>query len=166
MTARTLVIGLGNPLLGDDGVGWRVAEEVQKQIGSNASAFSNPTEVDCHAGGGLSLMERLVGYDRAVIVDALCSGRPPGEVSRSRLEDLPDFSSAHTGAAHDTSLQNALRLGRMIGAHLPEGIIVIGVEAQSVYDFSETLSPPVARAVPVAVRRVLDLLEEACHDLA
>ncbi len=181
---KTLIIGLGNPILGDDGVGWHVAEEVKRRVadrewpmansetaaddGKHPSAISqqpSAIEVDFHAGGGLSLMERLVGYDRAVIVDALWSGRPAGGVSCSRLDDLPDFSSAHTSAAHDTSLQNALRLGRMMGAHLPEGILVVGVEAQSVYDFGEILSPPVAEAVPLAARRVLELLEDKSHGL-
>jgi len=174
---RTLVVGLGNPILGDDGVGWRVAEEVKRLIadgewqmanGDAPSAISHQPsaiEVDCFALGGLSLMERLVGYDRAIIVDAVTTGQPPGTVSRFRLDELPDFSTAHTSAAHDTSLQNALRVGRTMGAHLPNEILVVGIEAQSVYDFSEILSPPVAEAVPVAARLVLELLEEKPHGL-
>ena len=177
---RTLVIGLGNPILGDDGVGWRVAEEVQRRLqiadfrfqsepAESQSAIYNPKseiEVDCFALGGLSLMERLIGYDRAIIVDAVTTGRPPGTVSRFRLDDLPGFSTAHTSAAHDTSLQNALRVGRTMGAHLPGAVIVVGVEARSVYDFSEILSPPVAEAVPVAARLVFELLEEESHGLS
>jgi hydrogenase maturation protease len=174
---RTLVVGLGNPILGDDGVGWRVAEEVKRLIadgewqmanGDAPSAISHlpsAIEVDCFALGGLSLMERLVGYDRAIIVDAVATGQPPGTVSRFRLDELPDFSTAHTSAAHDTSLQTALRVGRTLGAHLPGEVLIVGVEAQSVYDFSEILSPPVAEAVPVAARLVLELLEEKPHGL-
>ena len=176
---RTLVVGLGNPILGDDGVGWRVAEEVKRRLqiadfrsqiepAESQSAILNPKseiEVDSLALGGLSLMERLVGYDRAIIVDAVSTGQPPGTVSRFRLDELPDFSTAHTSAAHDTSLQTALRVGRTMGAHLPGEVLIVGVEAQSVYDFSETLSPPVAAAVPVAVRLVLELLEDKPHDL-
>ena len=65
---KTLVIGLGNPILGDDGVGWRVAERVQQQI-------RDPSiEVDFHAGGGLSLMERLGGHGGAVLIDGINLG--------------------------------------------------------------------------------------------
>ncbi|MBI4770166.1 MAG: hypothetical protein HY784_07090, partial [Chloroflexi bacterium] len=73
----TLILGLGNPILGDDGLGWRVAEEVRRRLqaadGGSArqSAIRNPKseiEVDAFALGGLSLMERLVGYDRAILV--------------------------------------------------------------------------------------------------
>ena len=53
---KTLMIGLGNPILGDDGVGWRVAEEVTRKTNRPADI-----EVDCVALGGLSLMERLTG---------------------------------------------------------------------------------------------------------
>lgn len=176
---KTLIVGLGNPILGDDGVGWRVAEAVRKQWQradlrlliddeTPRSSLSHPklaVEVDCFALGGLSLMERLVGYDRAIIVDAITTGQPPGTVSRLRLDELPDFSTAHTSAVHDTSLQNALRVGRTMGAQLPEEIWVVGVEAQCVYDFSETLTPPVAEAVPVAARLVLELLEDKAYGL-
>jgi hydrogenase maturation protease len=162
---RTLVVGLGNPILGDDGVGWRVADEVRQRLLLAARRGQSAIEVDSLALGGLSLMERLIGYDRAIIVDAVATGQPPGTVSRFRLDELPDFSTAHTSAAHDTSLQTALRVGRTMGAHLPGEVLIVGVEAQSVYDFSEILSPPVAEAVPVAARLVLELLEEKPHGL-
>ncbi len=169
---KTLVVGLGNPLLGDDGVGWRVAEAVRRQLKIDdsrlpighpvsQSEIRNPKseiEVECFALGGLSLMERLVGYDRAILVDAVTTGRPPGTVVCFGLDDLPEFSTAHSSAAHDVSLQNALRLGRALGAPLPAEVRVVGVEAQRVYDFSETLSPAVQAAVPAAVQAVMSLL--------
>lgn len=112
--------------------------------------------------GGLSLMERLVGYDRAIVVDAICTGEaPPGSVRCFALDDLPDFCTGHTTASHDVSLQTALRVGRAMGAKLPREIVVVAVEAEHVYDFCETLSPPIAAAVPEAVRQVLALLEKA-----
>jgi hydrogenase maturation protease len=147
---KTLVLGLGNPLLSDDGVGWRVAELVQAQI-------ANPDiEIDFHSGGGLSLMERLIGYDRAIIIDALNTGRAPqGTVSAFRLEDLPNDAQSHLASAHETTLQTALQVGRTMGAALPNDILIVAVEAQNVYDFSEELSPAVASAVPKAVELVI-----------
>jgi len=62
-TPFTLVVGLGNPILGDDGIGWRVADAVR--------AIKPDIEVDCLALGGLSLMERLVGYGRVIIIDSI-----------------------------------------------------------------------------------------------
>jgi hydrogenase maturation protease len=148
---RTIVVGLGNPILGDDGVGWRVAEAV--------GALHPEVEVECLALGGLSLMERLVGYQRAIVIDALQTpnGRP-GQVLCLPLEDLPDRSSGHTTSAHDTSLRTALRLGQAMGADLPVEVIVVGVVVAPGYDFSEALSEPVDAAVPAAARLVAALL--------
>ena len=159
MAGRTLIVGLGNPILGDDGVGWHVAEEVRRQLGFSPVADSGPLEIDCVALGGLSLMERLIGYDRAIVIDAMVSGtRPIGSVARLALEDVPDQSAGHMTAAHDTSLQNALKMGRAMGARLPGEVTVVAVEAQATFEFSEELSPPVAAAVPSAARAVMDLL--------
>lgn len=166
---KTLVVGLGNPLLSDDGVGWRVAEEVQRRLQleavsleTNQSTIPNlrsNIEVDCFALGGLSLMERLVGYDRAIVVDAVTFGAAPGSVTCCDLAALPDQSAAHLTAAHDTSLPNALRLGRLMGACLPDTVTIVGVEAERLFDFGEALTPAVAAAVPQAARLVLELLD-------
>ena len=150
---KILVLGLGNPLLSDDGVGWRVAEKVREQI-------TNPDiEIDVHAGGGLSLMERMIGYDQAIIIDALNTGhQPQGTVSSFRLEDLPNFAQSHLASAHETTLQTALQVGHTMGAALPKDIQIVAIEAQNVYDFSEELSPTVASAVPQAVALVISQL--------
>jgi hydrogenase maturation protease len=150
---KVLVLGLGNPLLGDDGVGWRVAEQVKERV-------ADPDiEIDFHSGGGLSLMERLIGYNCAIIIDALnTGGKPQGNVGCFRLEDLPNTAQSHLASAHETTLQTAIQVGRTMGADLPNDIIIVAIEAQNVYDFSEQLSPAVASAVPQAVELVIGQL--------
>ena len=156
-----LVIGLGNPILGDDGVGWRVAAALQQDLTADDS-YAADVEIDSFALGGLSLMERLVGYNKAIIIDAVQTGQSfPGQVHELTLEDLPDLSTGHSTAAHDTSLQTALRLGRAMGAVLPDDVSIIGIEAEQVYEFSEELTPDVAAAVPIAVQKVKELLKVA-----
>ena len=159
-TERVLILGLGNPLLGDDGVGWQIAEAVRARV-------QDPdVEVDCLAGGGLSLMERLVGYDRAILIDAITSGQGPlGSVYSFPVEALPDLSAGHLNSPHDTSLQTALRLGRTMGVHLPDHVMVVAVEAESVYDFKEELTPPVAAAVSRATQAVLNILQEPAESV-
>ncbi len=157
----TLVVGLGNPILGDDGVGWRVAERVAALL---PPALAEAVEVECFALGGLSLMERMVGYGRAIVIDAITTGAPDGQVRSLALEDLdgpPETAWAHATAVHDTSLRNALRLGRALGARLPDRVDVVGVEASDLYSFSEDLTPDVSAAVPIAVEAVLALLASA-----
>lgn len=157
----TLVVGLGNPILGDDGVGWRVAERVAALL---PQALAGEVEVERFALGGLSLMERMVGYRRAIVIDAITTGAPDGQVRALALEDLngpPDAAWAHATAVHDTSLSTALRLGREMGAPLPDNVHLVGVEASALYEFSEELTPDVAAAVPIAADAVLALLTSA-----
>ena len=146
--ATTLVIGLGNPILGDDGVGWCVAQHVQEHL------VAPDVEVACLALGGVTLMERLAGYRRAIIIDAMTTGAPIGTVLCVPLEELPNPATGHTASSHDTSLTTALNLGRKLGAKLPDEVWVVTVEAERLYEFSAGLSPAVAAAVPEAVRRV------------
>jgi hydrogenase maturation protease len=155
---KTLIVGLGNPILGDDAIGWRVAEQIQTRLALELTRLQG-LEVDCLALGGLSLMERLVGYQRAIIIDAMTTRRgPPGSVYCFPLDALPDRSVGHTTAAHDTSLTTAIALGRSMGASLPENITIVAVEAEQVYDFSEDLSPEIAAAIPQAEQVVFDLI--------
>ena len=152
---KTIVIGLGNPILGDDGIGWKIAEELASVIGQDSSV-----EIDTAALGGLSLMERMLGYDRVVLVDSMETGQGPvGSVQTFPLASLPDPMAGHSASAHDTSLITALQTAKSIGADIPKRVDVVAVEAQNVYAFSEELSAPVAAAVPVAVQAVLDLLQ-------
>lgn len=158
---RVLVLGLGNPILGDDGVGWRVAEQCAERIKTHPelATVTSFIEVDSHSGGGLSLVERIIGYDRAILIDAISTGtQPPGSVACFRLAELTNAGSAHTSSAHDTSLVTALELARQLGARVPETVMVVAVKAQNLYQFSEELSPEVGAAVPEAVEHVLDLV--------
>jgi hydrogenase maturation protease len=150
---KTIVIGLGNPILGDDGVGWVVAEEVMNHLPPDLDV-----DMDRLSLGGLSLMERLIGYDRAILIDALVSESEPGSVIVSRLEELPDTSSFHLTSIHDMSLQNAIKLGRQMGAKLPQDLTVIGISAKHIYDFREELSLPMQEAVPKAAQVVREML--------
>jgi hydrogenase maturation protease len=155
---KTLVVGLGNPILGDDGVGWKIAEAVEMQL-SNVQRPTSNIDVDCVALGGLSLMERMVGYERAIVIDSIGSGQHTlGEVYHFDLDDLYDPSAGHTTAVHDMSLMTALKLGRSMGAELPKQITVVAVESPYTYDFTEELTPLVQAAVPVAAQIVIDLL--------
>jgi hydrogenase maturation protease len=160
-----LIVGLGNPILGDDGVGWQVAESLTNWL-SNSSEITqkNLIEIETLSLGGLSLMEHLIDHTHVVIVDAVNTGQNPvGSIMRCRLEDLPMRVGSHLSSAHDTSLQNALLIGRKMGANLPGEIIIIGIEASSVYDFSEQLTEPVAAAVSQAKQHVIDQILEWTH---
>lgn len=158
--ATTLVIGLGNPILGDDGVGWWVVDALQDRLAQDAMTrrAAGDVELDRVCVGGLGLMERLVGYDRVILVDAILGGEMPGTVSVGSLAEIGCNLAGHLDSAHDVSLPEALTAGRALGAQLPTDITVVCVAVQRVDRFGERLSPEVAAALQVGVEDVLAVL--------
>jgi hydrogenase maturation protease len=153
---KTLVIGLGNPILGDDGVGWRVVELVKAEL---ECVEDIQVEFEFLSLGGLSLMERMEGYRDVIVVDSIMTGsKPNGTIFNLPLSRLPNLQAGHTTAIHDASLAAALDVGREMGLELPEDVWVVAVEAEYVYDFTEKLSPEVERAVPRVVELVKEIL--------
>jgi hydrogenase maturation protease len=160
--SRTVVVvGLGNPVLGDDGVGWRVADEVEVLLAAMVGAGADCPDVSVErlGVGGLRLMEFLDGFDEAILVDAAeFPDRPAGEVRSCALEDLDCYAAGHLDSAHDASLSTALALGRKLGASLPARIQTVTIQVHSTDEFSEQLTPAVEAAVPAAVAAVIALL--------
>ncbi len=144
--SSTLVLGMGNPILSDDGVGLYVAERLQ------AGPMPDGVEIQTSEVAGLRLLELLKGYDKVVIVDALRSGREPGEIVRY---DAAEFKGGHRyGSAHSIGLHTALELGRRLGMPMPDDVTVFAVEAEDVETFGEEFSCPVA----AAAEKVIDLV--------
>lgn len=150
---KTLVLGLGNPLLRDDAVGLLVAEQLRPLL-----ADQTDIEVGVDYWGGLRLMERMVGFDRAIVIDAIRSGAEPGRMQILSPGELPTQRSA---SAHDVNLLTALKLGRQAGAVLPadERITLLAIEAVDTTNFGEELTPEVAAAIPQAIETVLKMLD-------
>lgn len=152
MGVRSIIIGMGNSLLMDDGVGIQVVREVGNVLG-------NREDVElCELGtGGIRLMEAMAGFDRAWIVDAMVTGSaPPGTIRPFALSEF--VTSKNTYSTHDTDLATALEMGRMAGIKLPEEVRIWGVEAQETDLFGEVLTEAVAAAVPEVVETILEEL--------
>ena len=153
MTA-ILVLGMGNPILSDDGVGLEVARRLR------ATSLPDGVEVAESESGGLRLLELVRGFTHVAIIDAVQGSGAPGEVLRF---DAADFAGNHrTGSAHSIHVGTALELGRRLGYEMPDEVIVFGVEAEDVESFGETLSPSVANAADRAVSMVRDQVVRWC----
>jgi hydrogenase maturation protease len=153
MALPTLVLGLGNSILTDDGAGIHVVRAV-------AARCSQRNVVTIEASvGGLRLLDLIAGYDRVILIDAIQTpdGRP-GQVYRLAPNDLR--RSLHSGSTHDLSLMGALALGRRLGMHLPddETMVIFAIEAQDVLSFGEECTPAVAAAIPGVVEMVCEEL--------
>jgi len=148
---KTLVLGLGNPILSDDGAGIRVAQEVGKQLNDPQITVSETSAA------GLSLLDSIVGYDKVIIIDAIQTKK--GQAGQIYCMKSEDFSFAkHFSSPHQTNLVTALELGKMLGLVMPQKITIFAVEAKDIASFSEKCTPEVERAIPKAVKMVLEEL--------
>lgn len=143
-----MVIGVGNILLRDDGVGVHVVRELEGELTSESISVYECGTL------GLQILDYLDGADFVVIVDAVRSGKQPGVVSRflidqSKLEDPMELQSMHQVGVLDT-----LSLGRRM-VRLPDQIVVVGVEPKDV-SLGLDLSDEVKGSVQAAARMVLD----------
>ena len=148
---KTLVLGLGNLILSDDGAGIRVAQEVGKQLNDPQITVSETSAA------GLSLLDSIVGYDKVIIIDAIQTQKgQAGQIYRMKPED---FSFAkHLSSPHQINLVTALELGKMLDLAMPQKITIFAVEAKDIASFSEKCTPEVERAIPEVVKMVLEEL--------
>ena len=150
---KSLIIGLGNPIIGDDAIGCICAQEIERTIDKSV-----PVEVDQFYRGGISLMERIIGYDRVLIINStIGSGNGIGSVSTLGINDLP---SKNTSSAHDASLKDAIEFGKSLGEYLPETIKIVTVGIEAKFEFSEKLSNEVAQSIPIVVDLAIRWLKE------
>lgn len=142
---RTLVLGLGNELAGDDAVGLLVARGVREELGSTADVVES-------SASGLALIDVLAGYERAIVVDAILTGkRPPGTIVRMGLGDVGRVVASST---HQAGLPELAAVAERLGLGFPSRTEVLAVEVVDPYTLGAGLSGPVAAAVPELVRRV------------
>ena len=150
-----LILGLGNPLQGDDGIGCRVAEEF---VGASVTA-PLPDEVEVMDGGtpGVGLLNFFDERKRVIIVDAAEMGIAPGEFRKFTLHEITLTGSQERFSLHRSGVADALALARELKIELPE-IIFFGVQPASV-EWRDSLSPQVQAAVPRVITAVLNELK-------
>ena len=143
----TLVLGLGNILLGDEGVGVRVIERLQ-------TLYTFPEETQVMDGGtlALDLLPYVEDTDRLLVVDAVDMRAEPGTVVRISNEEVPTFLSIKV-SPHQMGLADILSAARLLG-HYPEDLVLWGVQPGKIEATLE-LSPPVAAQVDVLADKVL-----------
>jgi hydrogenase maturation protease len=140
-----IVVGIGNPLLKDDRAGIEVVEALKARNSKVSTAILYS--------GGREVVDTIIGYEEAVIVDACQMGLPPGTV----LELTPDaFFKCHTEPGWTgTSLEAALKNGQKVFPHrMPRKISIILVEAEDMSTFSTKCTPVVSHAISDVVDRI------------
>jgi hydrogenase maturation protease len=144
--ARVCIIGIGNTLMGDDGVGVRVAEELSsRDLGADVTVVSGATD-------GMALSHYFTDADAVVIVDAIAADDTPGSVYRLTPDDA-GISSLRPHSSHGISVPSIIFAARLQNA-CPE-VIVFAVQIGDILCGFETLSPEVEEAVPDVAEMVV-----------
>ncbi|UCD83498.1 MAG: hydrogenase maturation protease [Deltaproteobacteria bacterium] len=145
---KTLILGLGNPIRGDDGVGIRVAEELRRQI------KDEDIEVQEASVGGLGILDLIQGYDKVIIVDSIqTKDGQPGQIHRLKPSDLKSY--IHTSWPHEVNLTTTLSLGDKLQLRMPKIINIYAVEIKDDITFAEECTPEISKVVPKVVHQIL-----------
>lgn len=145
---KILILGLGNTILTDDGVGIYVAREIGKRI--------NDPNVSVHEAslGGLELLDPMIGFDKVILIDAYKTENGEiGTITRINSEDLKGGSAM---TRHQVPFHEALELGRKLNMDLPEEIMIYGIKVKDTMTFGESCTPEVTACIPKIVKTILD----------
>jgi hydrogenase maturation protease len=153
MRGRTLILGLGNPILSDDGFGPMVAERLFDRFSAASGVHVETASV-----GGFHLLDAIQGYERAILIDIAVTGKhPPGSLRFWGAEERGDPWTL--GGSHQMDLATVLELGSRLGFPMPQEIAVLVAEAQEVETIGTELTPALLDAIPSAVRMVQEWTE-------
>jgi hydrogenase maturation protease len=152
---RSLVVGMGNPLLRDDGVGIRLAAFLRGRLGQPPGL----SYVEECSAGGLEILDLVAGHDRLVLLDSIKAGGPPGSWYRFDGRALRETMNLRN--VHDTNLATALELGRRLGLPIPaEGEVhVFAVEVEDNLSFGERMTDALEERFP-------EYASEICGEVA
>jgi hydrogenase maturation protease len=144
---KTLVLGLGNELLGDDGIGIAAIQALREALPTREDVDLVESPL-----AGLALLDLFLDYDRAVVVDGIRTGRhPPGSIIELSPADLDRIVAP---SPHYAGLPELLAVARGLDLHFPSDVRILAVETEDPWTIGGTISEPVRGAIPEIVARV------------
>jgi len=149
---KILVLGIGNTLLSDDGIGPRIVRDLSLVFEGNNISFK---EACC---GGIEIAELISGYDCVIIIDAIrtVEGRP-GDIY---YFDISDFKETiHLSSVHDLNFITAIELMKSLGMRPPAHLYVVGIEIYTDTEFNEELSQPLKERYKKIIEEVKIFIE-------
>jgi hydrogenase maturation protease len=148
---KTVIIGLGNTILTDDGAGVYVARDLSARLAGTG------TDIIETESAGMNLMEMLDGHERAVLVDAIAlEGVEPGTVFRLSPDDLR--ITPRLASCHDIDIVTALELGRRLGLSMPSEVVIFAVQGADMLTLGEIPTPAVADVIPLVADEIETML--------
>ncbi len=126
MKKETIVLGLGNPLMGDEGIGIKLIEMLQSASGD----FPEADFIDAGT-GGMSLLHLISGRRKAVIIDCCIMGTEPGTIRQFKPDEVKTVKQLTHQSLHEVDIIKVIDLARQLG-ECPEEIIFFGIEPETV----------------------------------
>lgn len=154
---HTLVLGIGNDILMDDGIGIRLVRELQEQNTRQEIAFKT-----CML-GGFDVLDLIVGYRQVVILDAIKTVEGvPGDVYHMAPGDFKE--TLHLSNIHDISFLNALKIGKKLNLEVPQKIDIIAIEIIEDRVFGREFTPRLQARYPEIKKQVQKLFNDLLRD--
>lgn len=148
---KNLILGIGNDILTDDGIGPRLIDLIQKSCSFKNTDFFSTTL------GGLEILEFIIGYEKVIFIDAIRTEKGiPGSVNFFNLSDFQE--TLHLSNLHDISFLTAIDLGKTLGFKIPEDMRIIAIEIVEDKVFSKEFSPEIENQLPVILENVKKLI--------
>lgn len=143
---KTLILGIGNPILTDDRVGLEIARKLKGK--------KPEIEVIETSEAGIAILDHISGFDKLIIIDSIkTEGGKPGQLYKLKVEDLKpdmDFSSSH-----GIDIATALELGQKLGYSIPEHISIYGIEIKDNLTFGEECTEEIKKEIPVIIKKII-----------
>ncbi|MFC1937543.1 hydrogenase maturation protease [Chloroflexota bacterium] len=149
---RTLILGMGNPILSDDGVGIQVARMLKSRLNREDVTVMETSMA------GLNLPELLEDFDRAILIDAIQTGSGEiGRIYRFGAEALD--ATRRASSSHGLNFSTALELGSRLGLTLPKDIAIFAIEVADVDTFGERCTSRVEEVIPAVADMIFRELD-------
>ena len=149
MSTSTHILGLGNPVIGDDGIGIRVIRELEQKLNEIPDL-----SVSTSCQSGLYLLEHLIGFQKVIIVDAVIrKDLPVGTIIINMDIKAETHFKGHS--PHFIGIHGVLSLGRAYGLKMPEDLILLGIVIHNDKNITEQMSPEMEKKYGTIVKQVL-----------
>jgi hydrogenase maturation protease len=143
---NTLVLGMGNAILTDDGVGIAIARNLKER--------KPELDVVETSEAGLALLDFVVGYDRLIIVDSVKTGKAePGELYKMEMGAMQPTS--HLTSLHGVDIATAFKLGQELGYHMPQRVSIYAVEVKDNTSFGEECTDEVGGKLSLITEQII-----------
>jgi hydrogenase maturation protease len=149
--SKIFIVGVGSILMGDDGIGMRVIDELEKE--------TLPDEVELHGAdiSGLDMLKYVEGYERVIIIDAANMSLAPGEIRVFTPEEIEPASFNDKFSTHGMGLLETLTLAGTLGMKCK--FVIVGVQPKNV-DYNLELSTVIENKIPEIIKTVKDIIAQ------